>query len=144
MAAGKTLEELQAAGVAQEWSGWSWGFISAERWIATLHRGAGGVSGQRQVPGRTKLAGADPSSSRRSRVKSGQFNAELLAQGPRSSVHRLQRYRGIGRVEQSVSHSHLTLPTLHRGGRLSGPARISGSACSAGSRRPSPAARRMK
>lgn len=42
MAAGKTLEELQAAGVAQEWSGWSWGFISAERWIATLHRGAGG------------------------------------------------------------------------------------------------------
>ena len=42
MAAGKTLEELQAAGVAQEWSGWSWGFISAERWIATLHRDAGG------------------------------------------------------------------------------------------------------
>ena len=42
MAAGKTLEELQAAGVAEEWSGWSWGFISAERWIATLHRGAGG------------------------------------------------------------------------------------------------------
>ncbi len=42
MVAGKTLEELQAAGVAQEWSGWSWGFISAERWIATLHRGAGG------------------------------------------------------------------------------------------------------
>lgn len=42
MDAGKTLEELQAAGVAQEWSGWSWGFISAERWIATLHRGAGG------------------------------------------------------------------------------------------------------
>lgn len=42
MAAGKTLEELQAAGVAEQWSGWSWGFISAERWIATLHRGAGG------------------------------------------------------------------------------------------------------
>ena len=42
VAAGRTLEELQAAGVAEEWSGWSWGFISAERWIATLHRGAGG------------------------------------------------------------------------------------------------------
>ena len=42
MAAGLGLEELQAAGVAEEWASWSWGFISAERWIATLHRGAGG------------------------------------------------------------------------------------------------------
>lgn len=36
--AGKTLEELQAAGVGEEWSGYSWGFISTERWVATLHR----------------------------------------------------------------------------------------------------------
>ena len=42
MAAGQSLEELQAAGVGEEWSGWSWGFISAERWVATLHRSAGG------------------------------------------------------------------------------------------------------
>jgi glyoxylase-like metal-dependent hydrolase (beta-lactamase superfamily II) len=36
--AGKALEELQAAGVGQEWSGYSWGFISTQRWVATLHR----------------------------------------------------------------------------------------------------------
>lgn len=36
--AGKSLAELQAAGVGAEWASWSWGFISAERWIATLHR----------------------------------------------------------------------------------------------------------
>ena len=42
MAAGRSLEELQAVGVPEEWSGWGWRFISAERWIATLHRGAGG------------------------------------------------------------------------------------------------------
>ena len=42
MAAGRSLEELQAAGVSEEWSGWSWGFISTGRWIATLHHGAGG------------------------------------------------------------------------------------------------------
>ena len=42
MAAGRSLEELQAAGVSEEWSDWSWGFISTGRWIATLHRGAGG------------------------------------------------------------------------------------------------------
>ena len=42
MAEGRSLEELQVAGVGEEWSGWSWGFISAERWIATLHRSTGG------------------------------------------------------------------------------------------------------
>ena len=36
--AGKSLEELQAAGVGEEWASWSWGFISTKRWVATLHR----------------------------------------------------------------------------------------------------------
>jgi cyclase len=36
--AGHSLEELQAAGVGEEWADWSWGFISTERWVATVHR----------------------------------------------------------------------------------------------------------
>lgn len=36
--AGYSLEELQAAGAGDEWASWGDGFISAERWIATLHR----------------------------------------------------------------------------------------------------------
>ncbi|HJP32783.1 MAG TPA: MBL fold metallo-hydrolase [Candidatus Latescibacteria bacterium] len=38
MDAGRPLEELQAAGVGEEWAGFSWGFISTDRWVATLHR----------------------------------------------------------------------------------------------------------
>ena len=36
--AGQSLEELQAAGAGDEWASWGDGFISTERWIATLHR----------------------------------------------------------------------------------------------------------
>ena len=36
--AGQRLEELQAAGAGEEWASWGDGFISTERWIATLHR----------------------------------------------------------------------------------------------------------
>ncbi len=36
--AGHSLEELQAAGAGDEWASWGDGFISTERWIATLHR----------------------------------------------------------------------------------------------------------
>ncbi|MXW63592.1 MAG: MBL fold metallo-hydrolase [Bacteroidetes bacterium SB0662_bin_6] len=36
--AGHSLEELQAAGTGDEWASWGDGFISTERWIATLHR----------------------------------------------------------------------------------------------------------
>ena len=35
---GKSLEELQAAGAGDEWATWGGGFISTDRWIATLHR----------------------------------------------------------------------------------------------------------
>ena len=34
----QSLEELQAAGVGEEWASWSGGFISTERWVETLHR----------------------------------------------------------------------------------------------------------
>ncbi len=36
--AGKTIEELQKAGLGEKWAAWGGGFISAERWIETLHR----------------------------------------------------------------------------------------------------------
>ena len=36
--AGKSLEELQAAGAGDELATWGGGFISTDRWIATLHR----------------------------------------------------------------------------------------------------------
>ena len=36
--AGQSLEELQASGTGGEWASWGDGFISTERWIATLHR----------------------------------------------------------------------------------------------------------
>ena len=36
--AGQSLEELQAVGAGDEWASWGDGFISTERWIATLHR----------------------------------------------------------------------------------------------------------
>ena len=35
---GESLEALQSAGIGGEWASWGGGFISAERWIATLHR----------------------------------------------------------------------------------------------------------
>lgn len=36
--AGHSLEELQAVGAGDEWATWGDGFISTDRWIATLHR----------------------------------------------------------------------------------------------------------
>lgn len=36
---GKTLEEVIAAGVAEKYKSWSWGFIDEEKWIRTLYLG---------------------------------------------------------------------------------------------------------
>ena len=38
IAAGKSLEELKQQGFAEEWKSWGSGFISAERWIETIHQ----------------------------------------------------------------------------------------------------------
>ncbi|MCH7767097.1 MAG: MBL fold metallo-hydrolase [Acidobacteria bacterium] len=38
MAAGKSLEEIKAEGLPEEWSSWGSGFIPAERWLETIHR----------------------------------------------------------------------------------------------------------
>ncbi len=35
---GKTIEEIQAAGLDEKWSSWNWSFITTEKWIATVHR----------------------------------------------------------------------------------------------------------
>jgi len=37
MAAGKMLEQLQAAGLPEKWKDWGKGFIDAKAWIATIH-----------------------------------------------------------------------------------------------------------
>ena len=37
MAAGKSLEDLQAAGLPEEWKEWGSGFIDTKAWIATIH-----------------------------------------------------------------------------------------------------------
>ena len=36
--AGKSLDEIKAAGFAQKWRSWGSGFISTERWIGIVHR----------------------------------------------------------------------------------------------------------
>ena len=36
--AGKTLEQLKAEGLPEEWKSWGTGFIKTDRWIETLHR----------------------------------------------------------------------------------------------------------
>jgi glyoxylase-like metal-dependent hydrolase (beta-lactamase superfamily II) len=36
--AGKTLDEIRAAGLPAEWTDWGKGFISTEKWIETVHR----------------------------------------------------------------------------------------------------------
>jgi cyclase len=38
MAAGKSLDDLKKQGFAEEWKSWGTGFISAERWIETIHQ----------------------------------------------------------------------------------------------------------
>jgi cyclase len=37
MEAGKTLEQIQAAGLGDEWKDWGSGFIKTDVWIATIH-----------------------------------------------------------------------------------------------------------
>jgi cyclase len=37
MAAGQTLEQIQAEGVPDEWAQWGTGFISTERWLSIVH-----------------------------------------------------------------------------------------------------------
>ncbi len=36
--AGKSLQELQAQGVPDEWKPWGTGFIKTDRWIETIHK----------------------------------------------------------------------------------------------------------
>jgi glyoxylase-like metal-dependent hydrolase (beta-lactamase superfamily II) len=38
MGAGNSLEQIQEAGLPEEWAEWGTGFISTERWLATIHR----------------------------------------------------------------------------------------------------------
>ena len=37
MAAGKTVEQIQAAGLGDQWKDWGSGFIKTDIWIATIH-----------------------------------------------------------------------------------------------------------
>ncbi len=37
MEAGKTLEQLQADGLGEQWKDWAAGFVDAKTWIATIH-----------------------------------------------------------------------------------------------------------
>lgn len=38
MAEGKTLDQVRAEGLPEKWASWGTGFISADRWIETVHR----------------------------------------------------------------------------------------------------------
>ena len=38
MASGKNLTEIKSGGLGEEWKSWGTGFVSAERWIETIHR----------------------------------------------------------------------------------------------------------
>jgi glyoxylase-like metal-dependent hydrolase (beta-lactamase superfamily II) len=38
MAAGKTLDQIKAEGVPEEWKSWGAGFVNTDRWISTIHR----------------------------------------------------------------------------------------------------------
>lgn len=42
MKAGKTLVQIQAAGLPEKYSGWSWRFISTESWTKTVFDSQGG------------------------------------------------------------------------------------------------------
>jgi glyoxylase-like metal-dependent hydrolase (beta-lactamase superfamily II) len=39
MAAGKTLDQIKAEGLPEEWKSWGTGFVNTDRWISTIHRG---------------------------------------------------------------------------------------------------------
>ncbi len=38
MAAGRTVDQIKAAGLPEKWKTWGVGFISTERWVETIHR----------------------------------------------------------------------------------------------------------
>lgn len=38
MKAGKTLDQIKAEGLPEEWKSWSWQFVTTDRWISTIHR----------------------------------------------------------------------------------------------------------
>jgi hypothetical protein len=38
IAAGKSLDELKAKGLPEEWKSWGTGFITTERWIETVYQ----------------------------------------------------------------------------------------------------------
>jgi cyclase len=38
IAAGKTLDQIKAEGLPDEWKTWGAGFVNTDRWIATIHR----------------------------------------------------------------------------------------------------------
>lgn len=38
MNAGKTLDQIKAEGLPEEWKSWSWQFVTTDRWISTIHR----------------------------------------------------------------------------------------------------------
>ncbi len=48
IAAGKSLEQLQAAGVPEEWKDWGGGFIKTNAWVATIH---GSLEAAKKNPG---------------------------------------------------------------------------------------------
>lgn len=37
IAAGKTLEEIQAAGVPEKWQSWGQGWMSTDRWLSIVY-----------------------------------------------------------------------------------------------------------
>jgi hypothetical protein len=39
MTGGKNLQQIQAEGFPDEWKDWGKGFVNANRWIETIHRG---------------------------------------------------------------------------------------------------------
>lgn len=47
--AGMSSEEVQSEGVGEEWADWGWQFISAERWLDTVHRSLSGAAGAENV-----------------------------------------------------------------------------------------------
>lgn len=38
MSAGKTLEQIRAEGLPEEWKSWGTGSVNTDRWISTIHR----------------------------------------------------------------------------------------------------------
>ena len=38
MNAGKTLDQIKAEGLPDEWTSWSWNFVNTDRWISTIQR----------------------------------------------------------------------------------------------------------